>query len=193
MAGIVLAGGGSRRFGRDKLAERYDGLPLLQHPVSRLLEICDHVIVVLAPDAEEPPMPAGTRVEFARDAIAGEGPLRGLAAGLVVADADWAVLGGGDMPDLQPSVLLEMLRAGRETGVVAVTLSDGGEERPLPCVLRTAPAADAVDALLRAGRRSLRDLLAAVATTVVDEPTWTAFDPGRRTLIDVDQPSDLNG
>jgi molybdopterin-guanine dinucleotide biosynthesis protein A len=192
VAGIVLAGGGSRRFGRDKLAEQYEGRPLLQHPVSRLLEVCDRMIVVLAPGAAEPPMPAGSRVEFVRDAIAGEGPLRGLSAGLDLANAEWAVLAGGDMPDLQPAVLREMLRAGRETGVVAVTLSDGGKERPLPCALRTVPAADAVDTLLRRGRRSLRDLLSVVSSVLVDEPTWTALDPERRTLFDVDEPADLD-
>ena len=26
---------------------------------------------------------------------------------------------------------------------------------------------------------------------VVDEPTWVAIDPGRRTLFDVDEPDDL--
>ena len=149
------------------------------------------VIVVIAPDAEEPPMPAGMRVAFARDEIEGEGPLRGLSAGLALADAEWAVLVGGDMPDLQPTVLREMLRAARETGVVAVTLSDGGRERPLPSVLHTGPAAEAVGVLLRAGRRSLRDLLATVSTVVVDEPTWTALDPERRTLVDVDEPTDM--
>jgi molybdopterin-guanine dinucleotide biosynthesis protein A len=191
VAGVVLAGGRSRRFGRDKLAEEYGGRPLLQHPVSRLLEVCDRVVVVLAPDAAEPPMPAGAPVEFARDAIEGEGPLRGLSAGLEVADAEWIVLAGGDMPDLQPPVLREMLRAGLETGVVAVSLSDGGKERPLPCVLRSAPATEAVGALLLAGRRSLRDLLAAIETVVIDEPIWTAFDPERRTLVDVDEPGDV--
>lgn len=149
------------------------------------------MVVVLAPDAEEPPMPAGASVAFARDAIEDEGPLRGLSAGLEVADAEWVVLAGGDMPDLQPAVLLEMLRAGLETGVVAVSLSDSGKEQPLPCVLRTVPAAEAVDALLEAGRRSLRDLLAAVASVVIDEPTWTALDPERRTLIDIDEPGDI--
>lgn len=188
----MLAGGRSRRFGRDKLAEQYEGRPLLQHPVSRLLEVCDRIIVVLAPDATEPSMPAGASVEFARDALEDEGPLRGLSAGLEMANADWVVLVGGDMPDVQAAVLLEMLRAGLETGAVAVSLSDGGTERPLPCVLRTAPAADAVRVLLQAGRRSLRDLLAAVATVVVDEPTWTALDPEHRTLIDVDEPADLD-
>ncbi|MDQ4107421.1 MAG: NTP transferase domain-containing protein, partial [Actinomycetota bacterium] len=75
VAGVVLAGGRSRRFGRDKLAEFYGGRPLLQHPVSRLLEVCDRVVVVLAADAADPPMPPETPVEFARDAIEGEGPL----------------------------------------------------------------------------------------------------------------------
>ena len=187
----MLAGGRSERFGRDKLAEGYRGRPLLHHPVSRLLEVCDRVVVVLAPDAEEPPMPAGAAVAFARDAVAEEGPLRGLAAGLEAANAEWVVLAGGDMPDLQPAVLLEMLRAGVETGTVAVSLADGGKERPLPCVLRTVPAAEAVDSLLEAGRRSLRDLLASVASVVIDEPTWTALDPERRTLLDVDEPTDL--
>jgi molybdopterin-guanine dinucleotide biosynthesis protein A len=187
----VLAGGRSERFGRDKLAEGYRGRPLLHHPVSRLLEVCDRVVVVLAPDAEEPPMPAGAAVAFARDAVAEDGPLRGLAAGLEAANAEWVVLAGGDMPDLQPAVLLEMLRAGVETGIVAVSLADGGKERPLPCVLRTVPAAEAVDSLLEAGRRSLRDLLASVASVVIDEPTWTALDPERRTLLDIDEPNDI--
>jgi molybdopterin-guanine dinucleotide biosynthesis protein A len=160
--------------------------------VSRLLEVCEEVIVVLAPDAEEPRMPAEVQVVFVRDPIEGEGPLRGLSAGLAVATAGWVVLAGGDMPDLQPEVLREMLRAARETDVVAVTLSDGGRERPLPSVLRTAAAAEAVGVLLRAGRRRLRDLLAAVSTVVVDEPTWTALDPDRRTLVDVDEPTDMD-
>jgi molybdopterin-guanine dinucleotide biosynthesis protein A len=192
VAGILLAGGRSQRFGRDKLAEEYRGLPLLHHPVLRLFEVCDRVIVVLAPGALEPSMPPGFSVEFARDAIEDEGPLRGLSAGLEVASEGWVVVAGGDMPDLQPSVLLEMLRAGLETGAVAVSLSDGGKERPLPCVLRSVPAGEAAGVLLEAGRRSLRELLAAVSTVVIDEPTWTALDPERRTLTDVDEPADLD-
>ena len=187
----MLAGGRSRRFGRDKLAEEIDGRPLLHHPVLRLLDVCDRVVVVIGPGIEEPSMPAGASVTFARDSTADEGPLRGLAAGLEIADATWALVAGGDMPDLQPSVLREMLRAARETAAVAVVLSDGGDARPLPCVVRTEPAADAAAVLLGSGRRRLRDLLSAVRTVVVDEPSWTALDPGRRTLVDIDEPADV--
>lgn len=192
VSGVVLAGGRSSRFGRDKLAEGYRGIPLLYHAVVRLSEVCHEVIVVLAPDEDEPLMPSGTHVRFAHDEIGGEGPLAGVVAGLSAAVTQWVVLAGGDMPDLQPAVLGEMLRAAHETGAVAIALADGGEARPLPCVLTPRPAAEAARELLGTGGRRLKDLLAAVPLVVVDEPTWTELDPGKRTLFDVDEPADLD-
>jgi len=47
--------------------------------------------------------------------------------------------------------------------------------------------------LLHAGRRRLRDMLDSLRTAVIDEATWTALDPQRRTLHDVDEPGDLPG
>jgi molybdopterin-guanine dinucleotide biosynthesis protein A len=192
VAGIVLAGGRSARFGRDKLRETYRGRPLLQHAAARVAEVSDRVVIVLAPDVGEPPGLDGVEVRIARDAVADEGPLAGAAAGLQAADAELAVLVGGDMPTVEPAVLREMLRAARETGATAVALSDEGDARPLPCILRVEPAAEAIARLLTEGRRSLRDLLGSVRTVVVDEPTWTALDPERRTLLDVDVPGDLD-
>ena len=189
--GIVLAGGRSRRFGGDKLAEEIGGRSLLHHPILRLLEVCERVVVVLGADSGEPSMPDRSRVTITRDARPDEGPLRGIAAGLEVTDRAWAAVAGGDMPDLQPDVLREMLRAARETGAVAVALSDGGEARPLPLVVATDRGRDAVATLLDAGERSLRQLLDAVTTVVVDEPSWTSLDPERRTLVDVDEPRDV--
>ena len=190
-AGIVLAGGRSARFGRDKLAEPLGERPLLHHPILALAEVCDVIVVVLAPDVAVPPMPTGVDVTIARDVEPDRGPLAGLAAGLAVATDDVSVVVGGDMPGLQRDVLREMVRACRETGAVAVALSDGGRERPLPIVVATRPAREAAGRLLSDDRRRLRDLLAEVRTVVIDEPTWTALDPERRTLFDVDEPADL--
>jgi molybdenum cofactor guanylyltransferase len=191
VTGVVLAGGRSRRFGRDKLVEPYGDGVLLHRPVLALHEVCDETVVVIAPDAQEPPMPTGIDVVFARDAEADAGPLVGLVAGLTAARAGWAVVVGGDMPELEPRVLLEMLRAGHETGAVAVVLSDAGDARPLTSVVHVDPALRAAERLLATDRRRLRDLLAEVHTVVIDEPTWTALDPERRTLLDVDEASDL--
>ena len=190
VAGVILAGGASRRFGGDKLAADLGGRPLLHHPIERLLDVCDEVVVVLSPGGDEPSVPAGS-VVFARDDAEHEGPLAGLAAGLASVASERAVVAGGDMPGIEPEVVRELLRAGEETGAVVAVLSDGGDARPLPCVVRTEPALAAARRLLAGGRRRLRDLLAEVSTVLVDEPTWTALDPERRTLLDVDEPSDL--
>ena len=187
----MLAGGRSTRFGGDKLAATYRGVPLLHHPVLRLGEVCHEVVVVIALDQPEPSMPIGAAPRFVRDAREGEGPLAGLSRGLEAASGELAIAAGGDMPDLSTAVLLEMLRVAGEAPVDAVALQDGDRFRPLPSLVRVAPAREAVHALLHAGERSLRSLLNALTVAVIDEPTWTALDPGRRTLFDVDEPADL--
>ncbi|TMC75972.1 MAG: hypothetical protein E6J15_06595 [Chloroflexi bacterium] len=57
-SGILLAGGASRRFGRPKLTEPLDGAPLFHWPLRALLASCEDVVIVLAPDAPDPPLPA---------------------------------------------------------------------------------------------------------------------------------------
>ena len=97
------------------------------------------------------------------------------------------------MPELSTSVVASMLRRAAQTGAEAVVLADGDRFRPLPCVLRVAPAWEAAEALVAAGERRLRALVAYLRVEVIDEPTWTGLDPDRRSLFDVDEPTDLNG
>jgi molybdopterin-guanine dinucleotide biosynthesis protein A len=168
----------------------YRGIPLLHHAVLRVAEVCDDVVVVAAPDAEVGELPAKARV--VHDPTEAEGPLAGAHAGLLAAvRSDIALVVGGDMPELQPAVLWEMLRFAADAPADAVVLRDGDRVRPLPLVLRTWPAAEAAHALLHAGRRSLRELVEALDASVIEEETWTALDPDRATLRDIDEPGDL--
>ena len=192
VSGIVLAGGRSTRFGSDKLVADHSGRPLLHAPIEVLSGICDDVIVVRAPGRSGDDLPPGVRV--ANDPTEGEGPLAGLHAGLMAAvRSNTALVVGGDMPELQPAVLRELLAVLDRARVDAALLADGDRPRPLPAAVRTWPAADVAHTLLHAGRRRLRDVFDALRTAVVDEATWTALDPERRTLIDVDEPGDLPG
>jgi molybdenum cofactor guanylyltransferase len=191
-SGIVLAGGRSTRFGSDKLTASLDGVPLVRRAVEALASVTDGVIVVLPPGAERDDLPGDVTVTH--DVQEGEGPLAGLHTGLLAAvRTDQVVVAGGDMPELQPSVLRLLLDTLDDASVDAAALADGERPRPLPIALRTWPAADAVHTLLHAGRRRLRDALDSLRTAVIDEPTWTALDPGRLTLRDIDEPGDLLG
>jgi molybdopterin-guanine dinucleotide biosynthesis protein A len=192
VTGVVLAGGRSVRFGSDKLAEPYRGMPLLQHAVIRLVEVCGEVVVVLSRGQAEPSLPPGVAVRIARDATEGEGPLGGALAGLAAVRTDLALIAAGDMPDLQVPLLREMLRVSSERPADAVALADGDRVRPLPAVVRPAPAVEHARALLAAGRGRLRDLLEALHVAAIEESAWRALDPGGRTLFDVDEPGDLS-
>jgi len=166
-------------------------MPLLHHAVLRLAEVCGDVVVVLGPDGPEPALPPGAPVRFARDPEAAQGPLAGLYAGLFAVSTDRALVAAGDMPELRTPVLLEMLKVAAGAPVDAVTLSDGDRFRPLPCVVARGPATEAAHELLHGGTRRLSDLLDALPNAVIDEDTWVALDPERRTLFDVDEVSDL--
>jgi molybdopterin-guanine dinucleotide biosynthesis protein A len=186
---IVLAGGKSSRFGRDKLAEPLLGRPLLHHAVAAVQAVATDVIVVVAPEATIDP-PGDARV--VHDARAFEGPLAGLAAGLAALDpaVDRLVVVAGDMPSLEPTVLARLIEALGPSTEVAVLELDG-RALPLPMALRPAEAMAVARRLLASGERRLRALPEALAAHVIEEATWRLDDPGGATLRDIDTQADL--
>jgi molybdopterin-guanine dinucleotide biosynthesis protein A len=212
-AAVVLAGGSSSRFGSDKLAALLDGRPLLHHALEAVAQVADRIVVVIAPEAPPPPIPAllAHRVVFARDAVAHVGPLAGLAAGLAALPSassatpassatDIVIVVGGDMTSMVPSVLRLMAeRLAEQPTIVAMTIEATGPMRglatgptPLPMAIRPAAATSAIDAILGSGgRRSLLALLEAVPSSTLPHGAWRTLDPAGDTLRDVDTPADL--
>jgi len=195
--GIVLAGGVGRRFGGDKLAAELDGRPLLHHAILAVAAVTCEIVVVVAPGAPAPPLPAdaGVPIRVTHDAVAGEGPLAGLAAGLAAAREPLALVVGGDQPSLRPALLAALL-APLEPGAPdpipdAVILEDAGRLWPLPAALRVETAAPAAAATLALGRRSLLGLIDRLRTRVLESERWRAFDPDGASLLDVDHREDL--
>jgi molybdopterin-guanine dinucleotide biosynthesis protein A len=189
VTGLVLAGGRSSRFGRDKLAERIDGRTLLECAIEGVTPASTEILVIAAPDTA-PVLPAGTRL--VHDPVAFEGPLAGVAAGLHAARESIVMVVGGDMPTLVGAVVESMLASLDDSGVEAVVLEHEGRARPLPMALRREPALGSVDLLLAAGERRLRALVETLETTVIPEATWRALDPYGMTVRDIDTPSDLD-
>ena len=186
---IVLAGGRSSRFGRDKLAEPIDGRPLLDHAIEAVRVVATDIVVVAAPAANLT-VPPGVRV--AHDPVAFEGPLAGLAAGLAALDplVDRLIVVAGDMPSLVPAVLRRLLDA-VFAGRAAALLGVDGDTPPLPMALDRRRAAAAIARLLEAGETRLRALPSALDAEVVPTSVWRYDDPVGATFRDVDTPEDL--
>jgi molybdopterin-guanine dinucleotide biosynthesis protein A len=187
--GIVLAGGRSSRFGRDKLAATIDGRPVLQHAIEAVRDVVDVVVVVLAP-GDERVLPVG--VEVTHDVAAFDGPLAGLAAGLAALpdDVDRALVTGGDMPRMAGPVLALLLATLAEDPAVAAAILDEGG--PMPMAVRPAAAGRLAADLLARGERRLRALPEHLDATVIDGATWRSLDPRGGTLLDIDEPADLS-
>lgn len=193
--GIVLAGGASSRFGRDKVTSLFDGRPLVHHALERVAQVADDIVLVLAPDAPVPPLPAelAGRISIARDPTSHGGPLAGLAAGLDGIrgiEPAIALVVGGDMPRLEPAVL-QLLEETLERDATAGAVVLGADPTAtLPMAIIVDLATLAANALLADERRSLRALLDALRATAIPAATWRQLDPGGHTLDDIDLPTD---
>lgn len=194
---IVLAGGRSSRFGRDKLVEHVDGQALLDHAIDAVRAVATDgdVVVVMAPGHD---IPVTGDVRVVRDPFPYGGPLVGLATGLQALDPRVVrvVVVGGDMPTLQPVVLRRLLGSvGPERPAVLLEVS-AGEARAssapaLPAAFDRAAATAAAGALVNAGERRLRALAEHLGITIVPWADWQVDDPDARTLHDIDTPDDL--
>jgi molybdenum cofactor guanylyltransferase len=92
---VILAGGESRRMGRDKLELEVCGLPLLRRVRDALAPDCGEILVVGA-GGRSVPLEEARRVSGERPGR--QGPLAGLEAGLAAARNRLAFVAAGDMP-----------------------------------------------------------------------------------------------
>jgi molybdopterin-guanine dinucleotide biosynthesis protein A len=133
VAVIVVAGGRSRRFGRDKLEEQVDGRRLLDGALGAARACADCVIVVGPPRDGLP-----SDVIEVQEQPAYSGPFAAVATALPLVDADVVVVLAGDL--LDPAPLVPLLIAALETqpeAEVAVTVDAEGRRQPLLAAFRT--------------------------------------------------------
>ncbi len=181
---VVLAGGASRRFAPDKLAEQLEGQPLLDRVLESLPEQVAAVIVV------GPAREVARPVIFISEEPAGGGPAAGLIAGLRRAldeSSEAIVTLPGDAPLAGQAADLLLSRL-QQSGVDAVVGIDAaGYEQPLQLALRPAAARSLVVAAGPGGAAggSARRLLDALRPGLVTQRLPTAE------LWDIDTPDQL--
>lgn len=158
LAGIVLAGGESRRMGRDKATLPGPGraATLLEHVVGVVSQRCEPIFVMAAPGQPLPEVPA----RVLRDEVRGQGPLPATGGGLRAAaetGARFAFVCAVDMPLLSASLIDDLIGLATETNAEIVLPWDG-RSHYLAAVYRT-DLAERIDGLVAAGARSMRALI----------------------------------
>jgi molybdopterin-guanine dinucleotide biosynthesis protein A len=179
---VILAGGLSRRMGRDKAALPAGDGTLIAHLAHRLAPFVDETII--AGGSVTPNLPD---VRLVADRAPGLGPLAGIHTGLMAARHPHVWVVACDLPDVEPAVLM-LLRelAATYDGVVPRI---GGEPQGV-CALYQRNLASRIDALLNAGERSVKSLLAASTIRYVAPDELRAVDPQLRSFRNINTPAD---
>lgn len=134
IAGILLAAGEARRFGRQKLLEPLHGVPLVRGAAERFIEAgLEPVVVVISPDSRVRQALAGLEVRLVENPT----PTTGIAGSILVGvsalptTAEAVMIGVADQPHLTPAALSRLIEAHREG---AITVPRYGKQRGNPSI-----------------------------------------------------------
>jgi molybdopterin-guanine dinucleotide biosynthesis protein A len=177
LAAVVLAGGASRRMGRDKATLAFDSpstgpTTLVERVVSIVSARCTPVFVIAAPGQALPDLPA----DILRDEVRGVGPLLATGRGLraaAEAGLQHAFVCAVDMPELTTE-LIDTLTGPAERLGADVVLPWDGRDHYLAGIYRT-ELFTTIAGLVSAGERSMRSLVDSVDTQRIVMPEQPAL------------------
>ncbi|WP_376788382.1 selenium cofactor biosynthesis protein YqeC [Thermoflexus sp.] len=176
VAGIVLAAGEGRRFGKPKAMAEWHGRPLVRHVVALAQRAgLDPVIVVVGAQATQVRKALiGLPVRIVENPAWPEGMSRSIQAGLqaLPAEVEAFVLLQVDQPMVRPRWLRQLVEIHRATArPLVVGIVDGD---PRPPALFARPLFPALRELRgdQGGRPLIQALPEAVARVPVPDPTW---------------------
>ena len=183
-AGIVLAGGLSRRFGSPKAFARIGNEFFYERATYALEPHCVEVIIVTQPELMER-YPAEVRVITDIAEVAGFGPLAGILSAMESVEADRYVVLPCDMPYVDNNVI-EKLTVLHEKGVTAVVAD--GRFHPLVSVWDSELKCVLIE-MLRAKQFKVMDLLRKLNVTWIDGSSLTKNE--KAVFVNVNTPTDL--
>ncbi|MDY7019426.1 MAG: molybdenum cofactor guanylyltransferase [Chloroflexota bacterium] len=105
---IILAGGESSRFGKNKALVMVDGKSLVQRVVERVMPISCQIIV--AGSLWQPGFPSTPDIEYKPDLYPDKGPLGGIYTGLSLSKSFYNIVVACDMPFLNIELLRYMVK-----------------------------------------------------------------------------------
>jgi molybdopterin-guanine dinucleotide biosynthesis protein A len=197
---LILAGGGSRRMGQDKLWLPLGaaGVPLIRQVVARVRQLASEFLFSANEPARFAELAAelsaqGLPAQVVPDLFPGAGPLAGLHAGLSAGRCDLLLAVAGDMPFINPAFVAHLvtLMPGFDLVIPELPHPHTGEpvKEPLHAIYRRS-CLGAVAARLAAGDRQMVSFLPDVRVRVVSPEEIRPFDPEFRSFFNVNTPED---
>lgn len=174
----ILAGGESRRFGRNKAREVLGGKPLIAHVLDVLTGLFDDVLIV----TNEPLLYESFDVSVVTDIVRGPGALGGLLTALLHARNHRCFITGCDMPFLNDAVVRMILE--RSHGYDVVVPKVKNEFQPLHALYSKKCIPFIQKGILKKDFRII-DFYPRVSVLCLEEEAWESMDPDNLSFFNV--------
>jgi len=190
---VILAGGYSRRFGRDKSLIQLAGKPLISHVTDRVSKIVEEVVIVVSsPNQKESISPVCQEdVKIIIDVGDLHGPLVGASTGFKNAHGEYSVLLPCDTPFISKEIMDLLFEISPRVDAVIPRWPNGYIE-PLQAVYMTSSALAAAETALEKGEMMMRSMISLLKRVrYISTEVLKQLDPQLVTFFNINNEMDL--
>jgi molybdenum cofactor guanylyltransferase len=187
---IILAGGKSKRLGRNKVIEKIGNRSLLERVVSTLSSFNKEILIIIGEDSTLPQLTGYKRLKIVKDIYPGKGSLGGLYTGLISSGSLFNVAVGCDMPFLNLDLLRYMMSLTESVDVV-IPKTNNNVLEPLHAIY-SKNCLNKIEMLLNQKRLSILELYPLVKVRYVEYSEIDRFDKNNLSFFNINTEADLN-
>ena len=184
VAAFILAGGASKRMGRDKALLEFGGVPLLVRAAQLVTPQVTSVAVV-APEGRY----TGLGLRLLADRWPGTGPLGGIATALCASAENWNLILSCDLPYLTEEWIGWLIARALDSPAQAVVPESRRGLEPLAAMYHSG-CGELLARAVERGVRRVRDALNEILFERVPSLEWMSLDPAGTLLENMNTPED---
>jgi molybdopterin-guanine dinucleotide biosynthesis protein A len=184
VTGVILAGGKSSRYGKNKALVEVRGIPLIERALIAMRSIFHHVIII----TNTPDEYAYLKLPMHQDIIKGLGPLGGIYTGLKMIPNHAGFFVACDMPFLNPELIRYMVEIKADFDVVVPRIS--GKIEALHG-LYTDRCRGKIKRLIDSRTYQIFRFFPEVSVRYVNDQEVRSIDPDLRSFLNINRPDEL--
>lgn len=189
--GIILAGGSSRRMGKNKALMPLGCATLIEHTLCRMQSVTTNLLLI----TNTPSLYGHLGVRMYTDLIPNMGALGGIYTGLTHADNPAAICVACDMPLLQPRLLSYLTTVLGEDDAAVPYVEN--PDSPVPkfqtlSAVYSKKCLSTIKQMFVEGELRVHALYNRISVRVVPPSEWRQFDPHGHSFFNINTPEDFN-
>lgn len=184
ITGVILAGGKSSRFGRNKALADFNGTTLIERVTGILGRVFRNLIIITNSPLEY----SYLKIPLYQDLIKGMGPVGGIYTGLDAIQGDWAFFCACDMPFINEGLVRHI--AGLKEGYDAVVPKVDWKMEPLHALYNKRCIKAMKELIFKKEFQTIK-AFSSINVRFVEEEAIKQFDPELKTFMNVNRQDEL--